>query len=278
MPLLIDTYNVLHTTGVLPPDLAGIGLAGLVELISRSRYGQEIVYLVCDGTPKGPAPGDADGRVRVRYAGPGRDADDVIARMVRQSSAPRRLTVISSDRAVGRAARRRRCRTLTSEQFLTLLARDAEQPPRPPARPLVTDIDVDEWMKAFDIDAEHLELPPVEPPEPAPQRAADRSPDSPPTLPAAPREPELPPDVIGEAEALEAEWLAALEPASGEGADPDEPDSRAPAASDAAAPATPDPADSTNAERDDGPIIPRSVLEEAEGLLRRDDSPESRSG
>ena len=54
-------------------------------------------------------------------------ADDVIARMIRQSSAPRRLTIVSSDRAILREARRRRCRTITSDQFLAQLARDAER-------------------------------------------------------------------------------------------------------------------------------------------------------
>ncbi len=47
--LLVDTYNVLHVTGVLPPELAGLEPMGLAELIARSRYRAREARLVCDG-------------------------------------------------------------------------------------------------------------------------------------------------------------------------------------------------------------------------------------
>ena len=49
MPLLVDTLNVLHVTGVLPPELAGPEPADLAAWIERSRYRRQKVSLVCDG-------------------------------------------------------------------------------------------------------------------------------------------------------------------------------------------------------------------------------------
>jgi hypothetical protein len=128
MSLIVDTYNVLHTVGVLPPEIAGVDRAGLAELIGRSRYRHQRVTLVCDGVAREDAPRGRIGGVSFRYAGADRTADDVIAQIIRRSSSPRRLTVVSSDRAVLREARRRRCNLLRSEEFLEHLAKDHETP------------------------------------------------------------------------------------------------------------------------------------------------------
>lgn len=97
----------------------------LVRVIPRTRFASDLVTLVCDGTPGARTKAIAgSGRVRVRYAGGGKSADDLIAAMVDRSSAPRRLTVVSSDRAVQRSARRRRSTVLTSEDFLRRIADD----------------------------------------------------------------------------------------------------------------------------------------------------------
>ena len=139
MPLIVDTYNVLHVVGVLPPDLAGIETRDLIDLLQRSRYRRERVVLVCDGVP---GPGAARGRfgsISVEYAGDKATADDRIAAIIRQSSAPRRLAIVSSDRAIVREARRRRCPTIDSAEFLRHLAHDhatsSPAAPAPPAPP-----------------------------------------------------------------------------------------------------------------------------------------------
>ena len=125
--LIVDTYNVLGVTGVLPPDLAGLDAGGLAALVGRSRWRRGGCVLVCDGTGGGVQRGggyEDHAGVRVVYAGPGRDADGHIRRLVLESSAPRRLTVVSSDRAVQRSARVRRCRVVDSPTFLRGLVRD----------------------------------------------------------------------------------------------------------------------------------------------------------
>lgn len=156
--LVVDAYNVTHVTGVLPPDLAGPEPADLADLIAGSRWGRQQVVLVCDGTrPKG-APERGHGTVRIQYAGGGVSADAVIERMLEQSSHPRRMTVVSNDHAVQRAARRRRAQVLGSDAFLRQLAWDFNHAPRQRRVAVrrqpdhLTPAQVDAWLRYFGIE------------------------------------------------------------------------------------------------------------------------------
>jgi hypothetical protein len=124
--LLVDAYNALHVTGVLPPHLAGLDGPGLAELIARSRWGSGAV-LVCDGVKPRGWPRAVEG-VELRFAGPGRDADTLLERMIGDSPDPRRLTVVSSDNRVRRAGKRSGCKVLSSEGFLNQLAARIDSP------------------------------------------------------------------------------------------------------------------------------------------------------
>lgn len=190
MPLIVDAYNVLHVVGVLPPHLAGIEVPELAGLIGSSRYRGERTWLVCDGRPPAGSHHSLrfDGPIAVHYAGAGRDADAHIEQMIRASTSPRRLLVVSSDHRVRRAARRRQCRWLPSDEFLAHLAADArhrsarrggwltpssrhdpsKRPPAPgapashasapPPVPL-SPADVDRWIREFGLDRHVLSLP-----------------------------------------------------------------------------------------------------------------------
>jgi predicted RNA-binding protein with PIN domain len=141
--MLIDAWNVLHQTGVLPPDLAGVGLKGLSALIQKSRWANERVLLVCDGTPSSPHMGLATG-IRAVFSGHEREADDLIESQIATSTAPRRLTVVSSDRRVKSAARKRGCKVLSSQAFLERLVYDAQAPKKThPKRPTKVDFPTD---------------------------------------------------------------------------------------------------------------------------------------
>ena len=156
MPVIVDTYNVLQTVGVLPPDLAGIDVAGLIGLLASSRYGQEQIHLICDGYPPTQgAPPRRVGTIGVSYAG-SQSADAMIDKFVRNSSHPKQLLVVSADHEVQRSARRRRSKTITSEQFLQQLVDDARKPARPkqPAKPAppISDKQVERWKSLFGLD------------------------------------------------------------------------------------------------------------------------------
>ena len=95
MPLIVDTMNVLHVTGVLPPDLAGLELADLPPLVRISRFRDQHVTFVCDGHgTENPLPASHP-LISVKFSGRGRTADDVIAQLVKRSSTPRRTAAIS---------------------------------------------------------------------------------------------------------------------------------------------------------------------------------------
>jgi len=156
--LIVDAYNVLHVTGVLPPDLAGLEAPDLADLIAASRWGRHQAVVVCDGTRPKDMRSAAPGNVRVAYAGGGASADAAIERLVNESSHPRRITVVSNDREVQRSARRRGAKVLRADDFLRQLATDAARAPRGKrsvARrdpgPL-TSRQVDAWLRYFGID------------------------------------------------------------------------------------------------------------------------------
>ena len=157
MPLLIDAYNVLHANK--PPPLAGLELVGLCRLLGREPWRRQHARVVCDGAP-GPlgltdSPQEA---VTLLYAGHSRSADDLIIDLIDADTAPRRLTVVSSDHEIRRAARRRRARAWTSEHFLHHLAASlAGQAYRGPDKPMPEQLDpnqTDKWLRAFGLDDE----------------------------------------------------------------------------------------------------------------------------
>ena len=140
MPLLIDCYNVLHAEK--PSSLAGLGEASLCGLLARSPWAKGGVTVVCDGRPKPHSPSPSEvGAVTLIFSGEvsggvsggmsgggaGRSADDVLIELIDKDSAPRRLTVVSSDRAIQRAAGRRKARCWSSEAFLKRLAAAIER-------------------------------------------------------------------------------------------------------------------------------------------------------
>ncbi len=214
MIVVVDTYNVLHVVGVLPPELAGIDVSGLAQLIEASRYSEHRVELICDGSPHLANQTTGHRLITPRYAGTGREADDLIAALVAESSAPKRLLVVSSDQWVLRQARKRRCRTLTSELFLEHLVHDATSTnPQTNARKPDTlpSAEVARWMDEFSITDEEASKPTRskrEQEEPGPtdlplMPSKDRS-------KSAPQKPDrehgpLPRDVIEQAERIWAE-------------------------------------------------------------------------
>jgi hypothetical protein len=56
--------------GILPPDLAGIETAGLIDLIDASRYRNQPGTLVCDGVRPDDAPVGTVARCMCATPGP----------------------------------------------------------------------------------------------------------------------------------------------------------------------------------------------------------------
>lgn len=162
--LLVDTYNVLYAGAVLPRDLAGLELQDLADLLATSRYGAEPTTLVCDGKRPRPDSGSAVRSEKVRsiivlYSGASKSADDLIEELIARSTAPRRLKVVSSDRRIQAAARRRRALVLGSEAFLRQLGADRDRFSRKP-KPIVGEevplsaASIALWMREFGFEAD----------------------------------------------------------------------------------------------------------------------------
>lgn len=152
--LIVDCYNLLHTA--MPEPLAGLDEAGLVRLIAAGRYGGATI--VCDGTPKPHAPQSLSVEgVELVYAGPGRSADDVIIAMIDQASAPRRVSVVTNDHAIRRAAARRRARPVTCQAFIGQLSRlamrRASSPPPAADKTHRLPTSTDYWLEEFGLGA-----------------------------------------------------------------------------------------------------------------------------
>ena len=160
MPLLIDCYNVLHTD--MPQQLAGLEEVALCNALANSKWSRERISVVCDGVvkPGGPAVSPVE-EVDLVYSGPGRSADDVIIQMIDHDSAPRRLLVISSDREIQKAARRRRAKSWTSDRFIHELAKSIQSGSKTKSRSksVMSDNDVRKWAEAFGLDPDE----PVDP-------------------------------------------------------------------------------------------------------------------
>lgn len=180
--LLVDTFNVLHVTGVMPEHLAGLDVEGLAALIRQSRYARQRVLLICDGTgparsgrhtpiaqqrgPFQPHAAPAGAGVHICFAGPGASADDLIAAIVQHEHRTRGATVVSNDRAVRARARKQGLTPLAAEAFLRSLTLDADRAerrrPHPSSRPAFAQqvpLDrstVGQWLQAMGVSAAEI--------------------------------------------------------------------------------------------------------------------------
>jgi len=167
MPLIVDCYNLLHHD--MPASLAGLEEGRLCRLLAASRFRNERIAVVCDGVvkPDGLRRSPVEG-VDLVYSGKKRSADDVIISMINRDSAPRRLTVVSNDREIQRAAGRRRAKALACDALISHLCQVAEAGPATPAPndtvngPLC-DTDIMNWAREFDVDP-HRPIDPSETP------------------------------------------------------------------------------------------------------------------
>lgn len=131
MPVLIDGNNLLHAARDAPGGDLLIGRSMLCDALGRWTQRRDgDVHVVFDG----PAPrADLAGQIghpaiKVSYSGGGISADAVLEGLLEANSAARRLMVVSSDREVRRAARRRRAQPVRSEDFWALVKRDLARP------------------------------------------------------------------------------------------------------------------------------------------------------
>ncbi len=151
MPILVDGNNLAHALGLGGDDSGRIGVCRLLTIPAKRG---ERVTVVFDGphSPPNVAELISECPVEVCYSGL-RSADELIIEFISADTAPRRLTVVSTDREIRGAARKRRCPSITSEQFADVLERAAAKAPRrdepPEKRTGLRGKDTEDWMREF---------------------------------------------------------------------------------------------------------------------------------
>ena len=158
MPIIIDGHNLLwsiHKPGEDSESFTDVKLCYIIgrylKLIDQNG---EIVF---DG--KGPP--DKSGfdnisNLEVLFAGLATDADTVIEDKIKANTAPRRLTVVSSDRRVRDAARARKAKAIKSDVFWNNLQKQLrckKTIKEPTAKQLgLSEGETEQWLKFLGLD------------------------------------------------------------------------------------------------------------------------------
>lgn len=147
MTLLIDGYNLLHATGIMGQGAGPRGFersrTALVNFVVESLSPEDaaqatIVFDAADAPPGLPDSWQHRG-LTVRFARGYPNADELIEELIGKHAAPRRLTVVSSDHRLHRAARRRKATAIDSDRWYAEMLRQRSArraaPPNEPGKP-----------------------------------------------------------------------------------------------------------------------------------------------
>jgi uncharacterized protein len=131
---LIDGYNLLHAMGILRGrvghfglEKARLGLLGLLRATHGEKSSEVTVVFDAAGAPAGTPEEEEYHRIQIRWAVKQDSADELIESLIRRSSAPKQLTVVSDDRQIQRAAERRDCKVLGCAEYLEWLERQRRE-------------------------------------------------------------------------------------------------------------------------------------------------------
>jgi len=160
MLFLIDGYNLLHAMGLVAKHAGPDGLEwARRRLLSflRNAFPDDAtsVTVVFDAakSPKGfVAEHDYEG-IHVLFAVHHDEADDLIELLIRKSTAPKDLTVVSDDHRIQRAARRRQCAVSGCAEFLDWLMEHRRLRPQRPGEATKPDVlsenEKEHWLREF---------------------------------------------------------------------------------------------------------------------------------
>jgi uncharacterized protein len=155
--ILIDGYNLLHASGVFgsggrtPLESSREALLDWLgaELTDAQRQRTTIVFDAREAPPGLPRSGEKHG-MRICFAPRGHEADELLEELIQEHSAPRSLTVISSDHRIQRAARRRRAKPLDSDQWVASLRQHSSADRQSPGTaPEPSPDDIRTWLDEF---------------------------------------------------------------------------------------------------------------------------------
>ena len=156
--IIIDGHNLLHSIVNISEEAESINDVQLCCIISRYlRAIREKGEIIFDGTgPRDKSQFDNIANLEVLFAGLGSDADTVIENKIKASTAPKRLSIVSSDRRLRDAARARRATAVKSEIFWGNLQKQLKRkkPVKEPEAKRVglSESETKQWLEFFGIE------------------------------------------------------------------------------------------------------------------------------
>lgn len=156
MPLLIDGYNLLRT--IQRDAYSALSEGQMCQLVSGYLYRKrDTGKVIFDGIGPPDKTSLRDiSSLEVIFSG-SVEADDIIEELILDNSAPKRLVVVSSDRRVKAAAKKRKAVAIKSEDFWLQLIKVLEKKRsisvEPPAkREGISESETEQWLKEFGLD------------------------------------------------------------------------------------------------------------------------------
>jgi len=154
---IIDGHNLLHSIVKIGEDAESISDVQLCYVVGRYLKAiGETGQIVFDGTgPQDKSRFDNIENLEVFFAGMGNDADTLIEDKIRASTAPKRLSMVSSDRRLRDAARARKATIVKSQVFWNNIRKQLKQKKtikEPPAKRLgLNQSETKQWLKYFGL-------------------------------------------------------------------------------------------------------------------------------
>ncbi|MEK6248950.1 MAG: NYN domain-containing protein [Planctomycetales bacterium] len=170
--LIIDGYNLINAVGLIPegvgPGTLEQSRQALLNFLAETLAGETltnttVVFDAGEDAPKGLPREIRHRGIQVFFASNYDDADELIEELIQANSAPRRLTVVSSDHRLQRAARRRRAQAIDSDRWYSELIQQRHvkrtHPSRTekPAQPQ-SEKEINYWLEKFQPGATDQDL------------------------------------------------------------------------------------------------------------------------
>ena len=156
MPFLIDGYNLLRMIEKLYDN--DITDARMCQIVARYlRRIKDTGQIIFDGI----GPPDKTGmlgimNLEVIFTGTNIDADTVIEEKIKTNTAPKRLSIVSSDIRIRKAARSRNAADIRSDDFWNQLDKQINKKraiKEPPQKRLgLTESETEQWLDIFGLD------------------------------------------------------------------------------------------------------------------------------
>ena len=156
--IIIDGHNLLHSIQELEEGSEPISDVQLCRILGRYlKLTGEKGEIIFDGIgPRDKSGFDNINNLEVFFAGRGSDSDTVIEDKIRASTAPRRLTIVSSDRRLLKAARAGEATAVKSQVFWNNLQKQLRRKKpikEPPAkRRGLSEGETKQWLEFFGLE------------------------------------------------------------------------------------------------------------------------------